>query len=123
MDILKASTDWVKSELFSTPFFILFGIAFLLVSMGFWQLGKTEMARAYIVPTLVAGILLITIGVGLFYTNKTRSVDFPFAYERNASEFIQSELDRTEATLKEYDTVVFKVIPFIMIICLSLIHI
>ena len=117
MDIIKASTDWVKSELFSTPFFILFGIGFLAVSIGFWQLGKTEMARAYVIPTLIAGILLITIGVGLFYTNKTRFVDFPIAYEKNASDFIQSELERTEATLKEYNTVVFKAIPIIMIAC------
>lgn len=121
MDILKASTDWVRSELFSTPFFILFGIGFLVVSVGFWQLGKTDMARAYIIPTLVAGILLITIGVGLFYTNKTRFSDFPVAYKKNASEFIQSEIERTEATLKEYDTVVFKAIPLIMIVCSLLI--
>ncbi len=121
MDILKASTDWVKSELFSTPFFILFGIGFLIVSIGFWQLGKTDMARAYIIPTLVAGSLLITIGVGLFYTNKTRFVDFSIAYEKNASEFIQSELERTKATLKEYDTVVFKAIPLFMIVCSLLI--
>ena len=29
MDILKASTDWAKAELFSTPFFILFGVLFM----------------------------------------------------------------------------------------------
>ena len=53
MDTLKAATDWARAELFSTPFFILFGIVFMVASLGFWQLGKTDMAKAYIIPTLV----------------------------------------------------------------------
>ncbi len=65
METLKAATDWVKAELFSTPFFILFGLVFMAVSLGFWKLGKTDMARAYIIPTLVAGVLLLIIGLGL----------------------------------------------------------
>lgn len=117
MDIIKASTDWARSELFSTPFFILFGIGFLIASFGFWQLGKTEMARAYIIPTLIAGTLLIIIGLGLFFTNKSRLANFPIEYQKDASAFIESELDRTVATLKEYDNIVFKAIPIIIIIC------
>ena len=117
MDILKAATDWTKAELFSTPFFVLFGLGFLAASFGFWQLGKTEMARAYIIPTLVAGTLLIIIGSGLFFTNKSRAANFPIAYEKDASAFVASELVRAEATLKEYRNIVFKAIPFIIIVC------
>lgn len=117
MDIIKASTDWARAELFSTPFFVIFGLGFLIACFGFWQLGKTEMARAYIIPTLVAGSLLIIIGLGLFFTNKSRLANFPVAYEKDAKAFIASELERTEATLKEYDTIVFKAIPLILIIC------
>jgi len=121
MDILKAATDWAKAELFSTPFFILFGVLFMAASMGFWQLGKTEMARAYIIPTLVAGALLLTIGLGLFFTNKSRITQFETAYNKDASAFVQSELVRAEATLKEYQTIVFKAIPLIIIVCALLI--
>lgn len=117
MDILKAATDWVKAELFSTPFFIFFGFLFLAASIGFWQLGKTEIARAYIIPNLVAGCLLIIIGIGLFFTNKSRLANFPSAYESNASAFIESEIYRTENTLKEYKIIVFTVIPFIIATC------
>ncbi len=117
MDILKASTDWAKAELFSTPFFILFGLGFVLASLGFLNLGKTEMARAYIVPTLVAGFLLVIIGIGLFFTNKGRHTNFPLEYKKDASAFLESELERTEATLKEYNTIVFKAIPIILILC------
>lgn len=115
MDILKTATDWAKAELFSTPFFILFGLVFLSASIGFWQLGKTDIARSYIIPTLVAGALLMIIGLGLFYTNKSRITEFETAYHKDASVFVASEITRAENTLKEYNTIVFKAIPIIII--------
>ncbi|CAL2090461.1 conserved membrane hypothetical protein [Tenacibaculum sp. 190524A05c] len=121
MDILKLATEWAKAEVFSTKFFIYFAILFLIASIGFWQLGKSEIARAYIIPTLVAGILLLTIGLGLFFTNKARITNFETAFKEDASLFINSEIKRAEATLKEYNTVVFKAIPIIIIICALLI--
>lgn len=117
MEILKAATDWAKAELFSTPFFILFGVFFVLAGIGFWQLGKTEMARAYIIPTLVAGALLMIIGLGLFFTNKSRVTQFESAYNSDPAAFVESELARAEATLKEYQTIVFKAIPLIIAVC------
>ncbi|MEP2025775.1 MAG: hypothetical protein ABJH98_12170 [Reichenbachiella sp.] len=117
MDILKASIDWAKAELFSTPFFILFGVVFMAASLGFWQLGKTDMAKAYIIPTLVAGLLLTIIGVGLFFTNKTRITQFETAHSIDASAFVASERERAEATLKEYNTIVFTAIPLIIAAC------
>ncbi len=117
MDILKSATDWAKAELFSTPFFILFGAIFMVASVGFWQLGKTDMARAYIIPTFVAGALLLTIGLGLFFTNKSRIKHFETAYNSDPSAFVQAELARAEATLKEYQTIVFKAIPLIIAVC------
>ncbi|GAB4323258.1 MAG: hypothetical protein Kow00127_15940 [Bacteroidales bacterium] len=115
MELLKLSTEWAKAEAFSTRFFIIFAILFLVAGVGFWQLGKTELARAYIIPTLVAGVLLMTIGLGLFYTNKSRVVQFEKACQEDASAFYQAEMERTESTLKEY-TIVFKVIPILIIV-------
>ena len=122
MDILKAATDWAKAELFSTPFFILFGMGFLAASLAFWQWGHTDMATAYIIPTLVAGILLSVIGLGLFFTNKARVAQFEKAYSADAKAFVASELARTEATLKEYQNIVFKVIPIIIAACSLVIY-
>jgi hypothetical protein len=121
MEILKLATEWAKAEVFSTRFFIFFAILFLTASIGFWQLGKTDIARAYIIPTLVAGILLLTIGLGLFFTNKSRITEFETAYNSDASAFVESEIMRTERTLKEYKTVVFKAIPIIIIVAALLI--
>jgi uncharacterized membrane protein len=91
-----------------------------MASIGFWQLGKTDLAKAYIIPTLVAGILLLMIGVGLNYTNIQRVKQFEKEFNTNTSTFYQSEIERTESTLREY-SVVFKVIPILIIIAASLI--
>ncbi len=120
MELLKLTTEWAKAEVFSTRFFILFAILFLIVSVGFWQLGKTDLAKAYIIPTLVAGILLLIIGIGLNYTNIQRVKQFENDFNTDASAFYQSEMERSESTLKEY-TVVFKVIPIMIIVAALLI--
>ena len=116
MDILKVATDWAKAELVSTPFFIFFGLVFMAASFGFWKLGKTDMANAYIIPTLVAGALLFIIGSGLFYTNIQRVKQFEIDYTADANSFVETEINRCEATLKEYKTIVFKVIPILIIL-------
>jgi uncharacterized membrane protein len=117
MEILKAATDWAKAELVSTSFFIIIGLVFVLASFGFWQFGKTELARAYIIPTLVAGAFLLTVGLGLFFTNKSRITQFETAYKKDAKAFVESELTRAESTLKEYKTIVFTAIPLIIAAC------
>ena len=117
MDILKVSTDWAKAELVSTSFFIVIGIAFVLASFGFWQFGKTDLARAYTIPILVAGAFLMTVGFGLFFTNKARITQFETAYNADPLAFVTSELERAETTLKEYKTIVFTAIPLIIVAC------
>ena len=121
MDILKAATDWARAEVFSSQFFILFGIMFLLATIGFWHLGKTDVARAFIVPTLVAGLLLLTIGVGIFIANKSRITSFATDYNSDVSTFVESEIKRTKQSMREYETIVFKVIPLIIVVSAFLI--
>jgi hypothetical protein len=116
MDILKTANDWAKAEVFSSSFFIIFGVLFVLASIGFWQLGKTDMAKAYIIPTLVAGALLLILGLGLVYNNKSRITEFETSYHSDAPAFVKSEIVRVEGTLEEYQTIVFKTIPFIIVI-------
>ncbi|MEM7513985.1 MAG: hypothetical protein AAF388_23860 [Bacteroidota bacterium] len=116
MDILKTATDWAKDEVFSTQFFILFGLMFVVATIGFWYLGKTDLARAFIYPGLVAGILLLIIGVGLFVSNKSRLKNFPVEYEKDASAFVKSEIMRAEKTINGFEGSVFKVVPVIMMI-------
>lgn len=121
METLKIATEWAKDEVFSSKFFILFGVIFILATIGFWQLGKTEIAKVFIFPTLVAGILLLLIGFGIFFTNKSRVSSFTAAYNKDASAFIKAEITRTEKSMGEYKTIVFKVIPLIIIVAAFLI--
>ena len=92
-----------------------------MASVGFWQIGKTDIAKAYIIPTLVASLILMIIGFGLYFTNKSRVKEFEIAYKNNSSIFVESELARVESTLKEYQTIVFKIIPLIIAIAAILI--
>ena len=121
MEILKAATEWAKDEVFSSRFFILFGIMFILATIGFWQLGKTDVARAFIYPTLVAGILILTVGIGIFVANKSRVTSFVEDYNADASAFVKSEIVRTEKSMGEFKTIVFKVIPVIIVVAALLI--
>ncbi|GAB5408532.1 MAG: hypothetical protein BalsKO_08970 [Balneolaceae bacterium] len=70
---------------------------------------------------MVAGVLLIIIGLGLFFTNKSRISEFEAAYNEDPSVFVELEITRAEATLKEYNTIVFKAIPIIIILAALLI--
>ncbi len=115
MDILKIATEWAKDEVFSSRFFILSGIMFVLATIGFWQLGKTEIAKAFIIPTLVAGSLLLAVGFGIFFTNKSRVTSFETAYNNDPTSFVKSEITRTEKSMGEFRTIVFKIIPLIIV--------
>ena len=90
MEILKTATEWAKAEVFSGQIFIFFGVLFFLGALGFWQLGKTELAKAYIFPTLVAGALLLAAGLGFYFSNKSKLANFESDYKANPVTFIES---------------------------------
>lgn len=117
MDILKISTEWAKGEIFSSWFFVLFWIIFLFASIAFWQLGKTELAKAYIIPSLIAGFLLLIIGLGLIYTYESKISNFQTDYENNKIEFVKKEITYVEKTLNDYKNIVFTGIPVIIVFC------
>lgn len=117
MDIVKTATDWTRAEMLSSAFFILFGLSFFLASLGFWQLGRTDMARAYVVPMLVAGTLILIIGVGLFIPSQARLTNFPADYAIDAAGFVADEVARADRVLNEYRIAVFRVIPLIIAVC------
>lgn len=121
IDILKTAVDWAKAEMFSSMFFAIVGLLFLLASFGFWQFGKTAMAKAYVIPLLVAGGLLVIIGVGLIISNQMRLSTFPDAFGTDAAAFVAAEIDRAERTIASYQNVVFKAIPIIIVICAALV--
>ena len=117
INILKAAMDWTKAEMLSSAFFAVFGLVFLAASYFFWQLGKTDTAKAYVIPFMVVGGLLIIIGVGLMISNQMRLSSFPLAFNADAKAFLASEIARAEKTVNGYNTVIFRVLPLIVITC------
>ena len=59
----------------------------------------------------------MTIGIGLFNTNKNRIKSFEIDFNNNPAVFFINESNRIEHTLKEYKNV-FIIIPIIMIAAL-----
>lgn len=117
MDVLKEATEWAKAEVFSSQFFILFGVAFVIGSFGFRYMAKTDVARAFVTPTLVVGVILFIIGTGLFAVNKMRISQFAEHHERDEVSFVETEIARGDKTVAEFNTVVFKAIPLIIVAC------
>lgn len=120
MEILNTATDWAKDESFSSTFFLIFGLIFLLASLGFYQLGETKIANAFIIPTLVAGVLLVILGGGLVYANQVRIGEFPIAFQADAMAFVTSEFDRIEKIGQGYERIIYLFIPLIIIACAAL---
>ena len=115
--ILKTAMDWAKAEMFSSMFFALFGVVFLFASASFWHLGKTDTAKAFVIPLLVTGILLVILGVGLVIANQWRLSTFPTAFAANAKAFLASEITRADKTVSGYQNAVQIYLPVIIAIC------
>ena len=88
IDILKIAIDWAKTETFSSGFFAVIGLLFIVSSFCLWQFGKTDTAKAYVIPLLVTGGLLVILGVGLVISNQLRAASFPAAFNADANGFV-----------------------------------
>ena len=115
MDILKLSTDWAKAEVFSAKIVWLFSAIEIMAALGFWYLGRTTMAKAFVWPLLVAGLLLAAVGAGLYFANKPRIERFEKEYHQNPDAFIKEELQRTAESQRQL-ALVFRILPAMIII-------
>ena len=114
MDILKLSTDWARAEVFSAKISLLLSLLFFIAAIGFWQLGRTAMAKAFVWPMLVAGVSIVAVSAGLYFANKPRITQFETAYHTDAKAFVQTEIQRTAKSQNDL-ALVFKVLPLIII--------
>ena len=114
MDIIKLSMDWAKAEVFSAKIVWLFSIVELLTVIGFWYWGRTPIAKAFIWPILVMGLLLMGVGVGLYAANHPRIVQFENEYHREPKAFLEAELQRTLKSQRDL-ALVFRILPALVI--------
>ena len=75
------------------------------------------MAHGYIIPLLVTGLLLMTLGISLVVPNYFRLSYLSDAFQANAAIFIASELARVEKTMHEYNNALFVIFHTIIKVC------
>jgi ABC-2 type transport system permease protein len=122
MDLLKLSIEWAKAEVFSAKIVWLFSIITLLSAAGFGFWGKTPTAKAFVIPLIVAGIFLVSVGIGLFTANNPRIAQFEKDYKLDAKSFIAKEIARTADSQGQLK-LVFRILPAITIVAAILLMI
>ena len=115
MDLLKLSTEWAKAEVFSAKIVWLFSIITLVSAAGFSFWGRTSTAKAFVIPLIVSGALLMTIGIGLYAANHPRISLFESEYRADAKAFVQKEITRTADSQGQLK-LVFNILPVMAII-------
>lgn len=115
MEIIKMSTDWARAEIFSAKVVWIFSIITIVSAVGFYYLGKTAMAKAFVIPLAIIGFLIAIIGTGLYAANKPRVTQFEESYKTDSVAFIQKEIERTSKSNGDF-ILVFKVLPILMIV-------
>ncbi|WP_079240871.1 hypothetical protein [Chryseobacterium indologenes] len=114
MDILKISTEWALAELFSAKIVGLFSIIGLCSAAGFAIWGTSVTAKAFVIPMIIAGSFLATVGIGLYVANKPRLEQFKNDYNTDSKNFVKKEIARTSKSQADFKTV-FKILPLIII--------
>ena len=109
MDILKIATDWAKIELISNAVFVLASIIFLSVSFALQTYARESHFSTYSLPFLIAAILLLILGAGLFFSTWQHSINLEF--QQDKALFIQAELTRAEKTISQYKLAVYMIFP------------
>jgi ABC-2 type transport system permease protein len=115
MDIVKLSTDWARAEIFSAKIVCLFSAIQIIAAIGFWYFGRTAMARAFVWPMLLCGLLLVAVAAGLYFANNPRVEQFEKEGLRDPVAFAKTEIQRT-ATSQRQLQLVFKILPAIIIL-------
>lgn len=112
MDILNYSTAWAKAEVFSAKVIWLFSFLVLVTAISLLYWGKTIMSQAFVIPLVVAGVFLLTVGLGLYVANKPRITQFEIESLTDAGGLLYREIARTTKSEAQFK-IVFKVLPSI----------
>lgn len=84
-------------------------------------MGRTDVARALVIPSVVAGVLLLILSGGLVAGNLARIASFPDAYASDPATFVASEIGRVDDVASQYAIAMFRVIPLIVLVCAVLV--
>lgn len=114
MDFINNTNNWVKGEIFEGTAIAVFGILTLFTAFLFWKFGETPHAKALTIPTIVLGVLLLSMGVSMYTSNQKRVKEYQNKYQENPSGFIKQEKERVESF--QYMYVISKVVATVAFI-------
>lgn len=104
MSFFSSTSAWIKGELFEALLILSFGLLTLITGFLFWKIGTTANSKALFLPLLIIGLIYAAIGGGMLVSNKKRMAEFPKAYEKDNTAFIQAEKKRVEDFQYGYTT-------------------
>jgi hypothetical protein len=96
MSFIEHTINWTKGEIFEGTIISISGFIFLLSGLAFWKMGTTPHAKTMIVPALIIGILMASVGLSMYFSNQKRITDYQKQYLDNPTSFIQQEKKRVE---------------------------
>lgn len=96
MEFITHTINWIKGEMFEASIIGIFGTLVVLSGIAFWKFGVTPTAKSLILPLIVVGVIFISSGVSMYFSNQKRLVEYQQNYQENKTEFIQQEKERVE---------------------------
>lgn len=96
MDFFQHTTNWIKGEIFEGTLIAIFGILVTLSGILFWKFGSTATTKSLFIPLIVIGLLFISTGASMYYSNQKRLVTLKAQYAENKTLFIEQEKERVE---------------------------
>ncbi len=117
MEFIEHAVGWCRGEIFEGRMLALFGASVVALALAFWKLGSTPSARSMFLPLLCVGAVALVVGISMDLSNQARIPAYRAAYAENATGFLESELQRTEAFIRWYPYTMYTFSVVILLGC------
>ena len=117
MEFIEHAVAWCRGEIFEGRMLALFGASVVALALAFWKLGSTPSARAMFLPLLCVGLVALAVGISMNFNNQARIPAYRAAYAEDATGFVESELQRTEAFIRWYPYTMYTFSLVILVGC------
>ncbi|WP_343524212.1 hypothetical protein [Pedobacter sp.] len=119
MDFTIHTLKWVKGELFEAAIILGFGFATIIAALLIWKIGTTSGSKALFWPFFVVGVIYVSIGAGMKFSNQKRMTELPKSYHQDKIKFISTEKARVEGF--QYGYLISKIVATLFFVATLLI--
>lgn len=104
MEFIQHTNNWIKGEIFEAIIIGVFGLLVITTGILYWKFGHTLNTKALIIPLVIVGVVLMGMGISMYFSNQKRLLEYKSAFEQNKAEFVQNEKERVESFQYMYTT-------------------